>query len=214
MKKMIAAIAAFGFTVMMGSYANAEVYSSYEESTNWRLSQPVVSISGNEAAADAINSNIAEYVNALRSDFENGRYYACGGNYVVHYEDDNVLSISLYLLRQPYGANGNHNNSYDLVFDKNTGEQIPLENYVRITTSDLKQYMAYHSYSQNGRKINQISNYVYEHLNTIPQNYFLEGDGIVCIVFQPYELSSGAMGSCYVKLEPNYIDYLNRKNQW
>ena len=60
MKKMIAAIAAFGFTVMMGSYANAEVYRSYEESTNWRLSQPVVSISGNEAAADAINSNIAE----------------------------------------------------------------------------------------------------------------------------------------------------------
>ena len=132
-------------------------------------------------------------------------------NYTVHYEDDDVLSLSLHFLRLPYGANGNHVTSYDLVYDKTTGERIPLENYVRITLTDLKQYLGGHSYDAQGEKLRSINS---DYIKTVPDNYFLEGNGVVCLVFQPYQLAAGCFGNCYVRLEPQYIEYLNRKNQW
>lgn len=180
-------------------------------STNWKIDYPVVTVGANESAQDAINSDIMNYVGQLRSDFENGKYYICSGNYTVHYEDDDVLSLSLHFLRLPYGANGNHVTSYDLVYDKTTGERIPLENYVRITLTDLKQYLRGHSYSDGGKILRGING---DYVKSVPINYFLEGNGVVCIVFQPYQLAAGCFGNCYVRLEPPYIEYLNRKNQW
>ena len=164
-----------------------------------------------KASKMLFNSDIMNYVGQLRSDFENGKYYICSGNYTVHYEDDDVLSLSLHFLRLPYGANGNHATSYDLVYDKTTGERIPLENYVRITLTDLKQYLRGHSYSDGGKILRGING---DYVESIPINYFLEGNGVVCLVFQPYQLAAGCFGNCYVRLEPQYIEYLNRKNQW
>lgn len=101
--------------------------------------------------------------------------------------------------------------SYDLVYDKTTGERIPLENYVRITLTDLKYYLWGHSYDAQGEKLRSINS---DYIKTVPDNYFLEGNGVVCLVFQPYQLAAGCFGNCYVRLEPQYIEYLNRKNQW
>lgn len=122
-----------------------------------------------------------------------------------------IPKLSLYFLRLPYGANGNHVTSYDLVYDKTTGERIPLENYVRITLTDLKYYLWGHSYDAQGEKLRSINS---DYIKTVPDNYFLEGNGVVCLVFQPYQLAAGCFGNCYVRLEPQYIEYLNRKNQW
>lgn len=122
-----------------------------------------------------------------------------------------IPKLSLYFLRLPYGANGNHVTSYDLVYDKTTGERIPLENYVRITLTDLKYYLWGHSYDAQGEKLRSINS---DYIKMVPDNYFLEGNGVVCLVFQPYQLAAGCFGNCYVRLEPQYIEYLNRKNQW
>ena len=147
MSKVKAIAAALLISVCASTVSFAEVNNFHEEDTNWKIDYPVVTVGANESAQDAINSDIMNYVGQLRSDFESGKYYTCSGKYTVHYEDDDVLSLSLYFLRLPYGANGNHVTSYDLVYDKTTGERIPLENYVRITLTDLKQYLGGHSYS-------------------------------------------------------------------
>lgn len=153
MSKVKAIAAALLISVCASTVSFAEVNNFHEEDTNWKIDYPVVTVGANESTQDAINSDIMNYVGQLRSDFESGKYYICSGNYTVHYEDDDVLSLSLYFLRLPYGANGNHVTSYDLVYDKTTGERIPLENYVRITLTDLKQYLRGHSYSDGGKKL-------------------------------------------------------------
>ncbi len=209
MNKAITAIAAIGASFMIGFSAYASVYTRTEQETNWNMKYPVVTAS----AGEAINEDIQGYYDNLRYAFNQGRYYNCTGTYVVHYEDNDVLSISLYLAGYPYGANGNHVVNYDLVYDKHTGERIPLYNYVRATTKDLEYYMGSHTYSMNGRRL------TYDMLQSrtireVPENYFLEGGGYVCVVFRPYELAAGAMGATYIQLDPKYIEYLNRKNQW
>ena len=157
MSKVKAIAAALLISVCASTVSFAEVNNFHEEDTNWKIDYPVVTVGANESAQDAINSDIMNYVGQLRSDFESGKYYICSGNYIVHYEDDDVLSLSLHFLRLPYGANGNHVTSYDLVYDKTTGERIPLENYVRITLTDLKQYLGGHSYSYGGKILRGIN---------------------------------------------------------
>ena len=106
MSKVKAIAAALLISVCASTISFAEVNNFHEEDANWKIDYPVVTVGANESAQDAINSDIMNYVGQLRSDFENGKYYICSGKYTVHYEDDDVLSLSLYFLRLPYGANG------------------------------------------------------------------------------------------------------------
>lgn len=211
MKKLLCALVIAGSLAAFPSYA--EVSSGQESATNWEVTYPIVSIEGNAEAQDTINADLNSYLDLLRDEFQSGKYYICRERYAVHYEDNDILSISLYQLRLLYGANGNHSISIDLVYDKNTGEKIPLDNYVHATLDDLEYYKWGHSYDQSGHSLvgNKVSSYP---LKAVPGNYFLKGGGVVCVVFQPYKLSYGAAGCCYIELEPDYIEYLNRKNKW
>ena len=194
----------------LGSTAFAEVNSMHEEKINWNLTYPSVIIPDNLAAQDRINTDIMTHIKALRSDFENGEYYMCGGYYKVHYEDEAILSVSLYLYRYPYGANGNHSYSWNIVYDKTNGQKIPLYNYVRITPEDLDLYKYSHTYSESGELLEDVWDV---DITKVPDDYFLPGDGAICIVFSPYSLTAGVYGPTYIKLEPEYIEYLNRKNK-
>lgn len=212
MKKILCGLVLAGSAFMFAMTSFAEVTSGQESATNWDIIYPIVSIAEEVSAQDAVNADLDNYREQLRDDFQNGKYYICNERYMVHYEDNDILSISIYQLRQPYGGNGNHTKSFDLVYDKHTGARIPLENYVHVTKDDLVEYKWGHSYDQRGNLLK--SDWLRaSDIKSVPDNYFLMGDGVVCIVFQPYRLTSGASGCCYIKLEPDYIEYLNRKNQ-
>lgn len=90
MSKVKAIAAALLISVCASTVSFAEVNNIHEEDINWKIDYPVVTVGANESAQDAINSDIMNYVGQLRSDFENGKYYICSGNYTVHYEDDDV----------------------------------------------------------------------------------------------------------------------------
>lgn len=211
MKKFLCALVIAGSLGIFPSYA--AVSSGQESDTNWDVTYPIVSIEGNAEAQDTINADLNDYLEQLREDFQNGKYYICKEYYTVHYEDNDVLSISIYQLRLPYGANGNHSNSFDLVYDKHSGARIPLDNYVHVTVDDLAEYKWAHSYTQGGKPLT-YDEMKFSNFKSVPENYYLIGGGVVCIVFQPYQLAYGAAGCCYIALEPEYIEYLNRKNQW
>lgn len=211
MKKLLCGLVIAGTLCAFPSYA--AVSSGQESATNWDITYPIVSVEGNATAQDSINADLNDYLEQLREDFQNGKYYTCKESYTVHYEDNDILSISIYQLRLPYRAAGSHVKNFDIVYDKNTGERIPLDNYVHATTTDLEQYKWGHSYDQRGGKL-QDRNLNNSHLKEVPDNYFLTGNGVVCVVFQPYILTAGVYGCCYIKLKPEYIEYLNRKNQW
>ena len=213
MKRLVCALALAGSAFIFTIPSFAYVTNGHESGTNWEVTYPIVSIEDNASAQETINADLDSYLEQLRGEFQSGQYYKCTERYTVHYEDNDVLSISIYQLRLPYGANGNHSNSFDLVYDKHSGARIPLDNYVHVTVDDLDQYKWGHSYDQKGNKL-KYENMWRTPLKEVPTNYFLTGGGVVCMVFRPYELTAGAFGSCYIELEPDYIEYLNRKNQW
>ncbi len=188
------------------------VIALHEEKTNWNLTYPVVSIEENKKAEAAINRDIESFIANLRERFDSGFYYTAKGSFEVHSEDATRLSLSLKLFGLPYGANGNHTYTVSLVYDKETGERVPLERYVRVTVSDIELYRGIHTFLWDGTGKSYESTFK-KPIPYIPTNYFLPGDGAVCLVFQPYSLAAGANGSLYIRLEPEYVDYLNRKNQ-
>lgn len=213
MKRLVCALALAGSAFIFTIPSFAYVTNGHESGANWEVTYPIVSIEDNASAQETINADLDSYLEQLRGEFQSGQYYKCTERYTVHYEDNDVLSISIYQLRLPYGANGNHSNSFDLVYDKHSGARIPLDNYVHVTVDDLDQYKWGHSYDQEGNKL-KYENMWRTPLKEVPTNYFLTGGGVVCVVFSPYELTAGVFGSCYIELEPDYIEYLNRKNQW
>lgn len=209
MNKIIKLVIILTGILLIHASASAQVAENNEKQINWSLTYPTVIVENNPTAQEKINTDILKYINELRQDFQLG-YYKCGGIYKLHYEDSSVISLSLYLYRMPYTGNGNHWSNVDLVYDKYTGNRIPLYHYVNATAKDLDLYKSGHSFAQDGTKLKSLKE---ESITRVPDDYFLVGDGIVCITFHSCEIASGAFGPCYIKLEPDYIDYLNRLNK-
>ena len=120
--------------------------------------------------------------------------------------------FGVVLYTTPYGGNGSNEEVIGLVYDKNTGQRIPIYNYVKVTADDVFYYQKGHKYSfSNDRYISPED--VFNHkVDEVPENYFLPGDGSVCLLYGRYELAAGVWGVTCIKPDPEYIDYLNRKN--
>ncbi len=199
----------FAALLAMSGEALAAVSAVHEEKTNWDVTYPSVTAEGK--AAQAINADLLGQISGLKKGFESGEYYRASCSYEVHYEDAGLLSVSMHLFGLPYGANGNHTSTVSLVYDKETGTRVPLENYVHVTLEDLEIYRVAHTYTWDGAPLD-YENTFKEPISYIPTNYFLPGGGAVCLVYEPYDLAPGVYGSVYIRLDPEYVEYLNRKN--
>ena len=208
MGKLKTALLSIGMSMVVGVSVFAQVQEATEMRTNWSLKYPVVTVEGNPAAQAAINADLMERVDHVRADFQSGQYYTAGGWYEVNYEDDSLLSITMALYGYPHGANGNHVWNYAVVYDKNTGNRIPLEHFVRGTIDDLNSLALFSLDSDSGERVKAQSR-----VDRVPAMYFLEGDGVICVQFRAYELAAGVYGSTYVRIDREHADYFNRKNQ-
>lgn len=99
-----------------------------------------------------------------------------------------------------------------LVYDKNTGQRIPIYNYVKVTADNVFYYQKGHTYSFSKNRYISPEDVFNHKVDEVPENYFLPGDGSVCLLYGRYELAAGVWGGTCIKLDPEYIDYLNRKN--
>lgn len=127
------------------------------------------------------------------------------------YEDENLLSLVLYFIRLPYGGNGSNEEAIGLVYDKNTGQRIPIYNYVKVTADDVFYYQKGHTYSFSKDRYISPEDVFNHKVDEVPENYFLPGDGSVCLLYEDMNWQQEYGGTC-IKLDPEYIDYLNRKN--
>ena len=203
--------AAAAVMVALAGEASAAVSAVHEEKTNWDVTYPAVTMEGNPAA-QVINADLMSQISGLKKGFDSGEYYRASCSYEVHYEDAGILSVSLHLFGLPYGANGNHSSVVSVVYDKETGARVPLENYVHVTLEDLEIYRYGHTYTWDGAPM-EYENTFKEPISYIPTHYFLPGGGAVCLVYEPYDLAPGVYGSLYIRLAPEYVEYLNRKNR-
>lgn len=199
------------FILLMVSSCFAFVDEGKQSYTNLDMSYPIVYLD-DANVQNKINTDIANYIWQFKNRYDRGEFYSGNMKYYVKYEDDNLLSI---VLEQEWFRGGAAHDYYvqrGLVYDKKTGERIPLSYFVPI--KDAKQLL----YSGIFSGITKLYNWQHKQISNdcrtgrVSQDYYLGGNGTVYLLYQPYELGSFADGVVSVEFTPTAIDYFKRLN--
>lgn len=175
-----------------------------------KLEYPLVYLNNIEAQ-NKINTDIAKYVYELKDNYDKGYFYDGYMNYSVKYEDEQYLSVTLTRYFNGGGAHGLYNVK-GLVYDKKTGNRVPLSYFVTIKSPkqieySLRGYVA-QLYNERMQQIYLGNN----HVTKISEDYYLAGNGIIYLIYQPYQLSSFSEGATRVRLDNVALDYIKRTN--
>ena len=153
----------------------------------------------------------------FKNDYYTGQFVSGKFTYKLKYEDDTYISIMLVDNRYiSPGAAHSIISAMCVTYDKNSGEKLPLAYFVKLTPSDLNTIISMPLYDENNRLIpykeSNKEDYIKSGHAEISSNYYLEGNGKIALVYQPYALASFAHGFTHITLDSNIIDYFNRKN--
>ena len=189
--------------VMLAVPTYATVVTGSQSDVNMELKYPLV-YTNNMFAQKAINTDIANYVLYAKSVYYDQHAYQVKQNYKVTYEDSQVVSILLTTYHYHAGSAHGMYNTKGLVYNKITGQRIPLYNYVKIANPQ-----------QIERGINsgilRFYSEGHKKADLLP-NYYLKGKGAIGLVYQPYELGPFSYGNTFVEFSPKAIEYFNRMN--
>lgn len=200
-------------TTLTASMASASVQTGSIQKVNLDLKYPLV-YTQNQTAQKTINQDIATWVYDSKKGYDTGEFYSVETQYEVTYEDDSVISLELINLSYPAGA-AHEWVSYDcIVYNKKTGNRIPLYNYVRIRNADQLETgilsMVLPLYNESDEEVEYDSEDW--PVNRVSQDYLLRGGGTIDLVYQPYELGPFSDGAISIRFSPEAINYFNRMN--
>lgn len=203
----------FLITALTASVASASVQTGSIQKINLDLKYPPV-YTQNQTAQKKINQDIATWVYNSKRDYDNGEFLSVETQYEVTYEDDSVISIMFVNLSYPAGV-AHQWTSYDgIVYDKRTGNRIPLYNYVHIRNAQQLEDGLYSGvlslHDESGEEITYDgTNWPVERVS---QDYLLRGGGTIDLLYSPYELAPFAAGATSIRFDPEAINYFNRMN--
>lgn len=213
MLKKLCITTALGIMVSGVSYAS--VVSETIVEGKLRLTYPVV-YTDNKVAQTAIFNDIWSYVLKAKEDYYNGIAYEVFQGYEVTYEDDQVISILLNTGKNYKGAAHGTYSTRGLVYDKNTGQRIPLYNYVRVANAQQLEDGINEDILNFYTSASKRKTYLpkYKHIMDVTDNYYLPGNGYVKLIYQPYVLGPFNDGVTFIEFSPEAIEYFNRMNNW
>ena len=191
---------------------SAKVVTGTQEDTNMKLKYPLV-YTDNLLSQRAINTDIASYVGQARKMYYNDHIYQVNQSYDVTYEDKNLVSLMLTTSYYHAGAAHGMYHVQGLVYNKMTGQRIPLYNYVKIASAkqlDQGVRSGILGFYNGAHKKDSI--HEGWAVNYASDNYILRGHGVVELIYQPYELGPYAMGKTFIQFTPKAIEYFNRMN--
>ena len=203
----------FLITALTASVASASVQTGSIQKINLDLKYPLV-YTQNQTAQKKINQDIATWVYNSKRDYDNGEFLSVETQYEVTYEDDSVISIMFVNLSYPAGV-AHQWTSYDgIVYDKRTGNRVPLYNYVHIRNAQQLEDGLYSGvlslHDESGEEITYDgTNWPVERVS---QDYLLRGGGTIDLLYSPYELAPFAAGATSIRFDPEAINYFNRMN--
>lgn len=203
----------FLITALTASVASASVQTGSIQKINLDLKYPLV-YTQNQTAQKKINQDIATWVYNSKRDYDNGEFLSVETQYEVTYEDDSVISIMFVNLSYPAGV-AHQWTSYDgIVYDKRTGNRIPLYNYVHIRNAQQLEDGLYSGvlslHDESGEEITYDgTNWPVERVS---QDYLLRGGGTIDLLYSPYELAPFAAGATSIRFDPEAVNYFNRMN--
>jgi len=196
--------------------AQAEVRTLTEESGAYKLTYPAV-VTENAAAQQRINTDILKCVREYKREVRFGkpaeentpRAYTGFIDYKVVRDDEKLLSLLLYKYRYTGGAHGT--TVVDgLVYDKQNGVRLPLEKFLRITPEELREEVTRALYTLEDGQLIAKEGYWPQELTKVPQDYYIDKDGTVGLIFQQYEIAPYAAGITVARLTAERAEYYNR----
>jgi hypothetical protein len=197
--------------------SEASVEEHKASAQNYKMSYPIVYVDNNQAAQDKINADLYRYIAAFRDDYNAGKFFNGKFSYDVQYEDDKVVSLTLEDYRYREGAAHGYNYTRGVSYDKATGEKLPLYYYVKIRPEDKALILRQPIYNESGKHVRREKTFADSQAGynetKLTDNYYMAGNGELVLIYPPYELGPYYLGTLYVHLSPDIIDYLNRKNQ-
>ncbi|WP_251423360.1 DUF3298 and DUF4163 domain-containing protein [Veillonella agrestimuris] len=192
--------------------SHAYVVDQTQVDGNMKLSYPLV-YESNQDVQHKINTDIARYVVAEKAYYESGAAQSVDLTYEVAYEDADYLSIILTPYHYTGGAHGMYNR-IGRVYNKHTGDVVPLSYFVRIDSPmELTNGLRNNTLtleSQTG-SIETMQNDTWNEVPYISDNYALRGNGNIDLIYQPYEMGPYAYGAMRIRITPEATAALNMK---
>lgn len=195
----------------------ASVQSHRESDDGYTLEYPLVYVE-NKSAQDKINADIYRYVASFKKDFvhsysktptRDGIRHA-SLNYHVKYEDDLLISIVFIHSRYMYAALHESFKNYGVVYDKGSGERIPLGYFFKITLNDLQGCYISRVYDWNDKPVEQSNTKDFAP-RRLTEEYYLLGDGGIALLYNPNELSSWSSHATTIRFTKQDVDYYNQR---
>ena len=173
------------------SPAAASIWTATETGDYYQLTYPV--FEGDDPdIQEAINADI--YTRASQTaDANQGESYTTSFHYKLKMENDRYLSLVFLPGGYPKGAIHGMYTGVGVVYDKTTGEQLPLSYFADVTLDDLiRLWEEGELYNYEGKKIPDFS--LFGPPKRVPEDYFLTYDGKIFVTFCPYELGPYSQG--------------------
>ena len=164
------------------------------------LQYPVVN-TGNKMVSEAINADIDAFIEKEAAG-EGGDISLHTMEYSTKLDDDNVLAF-LFIQSIGYKGAAHPNTKVDtLVYDKTTGKQKVLSDYVDITLDEVMQIAQVEYYGVRGGKRNHTPQFT---PTKMPKDFYPDKEGNIWILFQKYELGPGFEDPSMVKIPASKV---------
>ncbi|WP_281519007.1 hypothetical protein [Acidaminococcus timonensis] len=200
-KTMLAALA---FCLSLSVPAFAKVESEQARIADLEMTWPVVETK-NKKADGLINKDIKSFMDDFRAGFVDRKFTSGRTWYETKYEDNQLVSLVLSDLRSE--GNENKVRTRGVVYELDTGSRLPLSAFVRVTMADLNGYLASQCYNSSDVKIHPD-----KQVTRVPEDFFLNPDGSISILFQTKEVGGLLDGPVYIRLSQSDLRELNARN--
>lgn len=200
-KTMLAALA---FCLSLSVPAFAKVESEEARIADLEMTWPVVETK-NKKADSLINKDIKSFMDDFRAGFVDRKFTSGRTWYETKYEDNQLVSLVLSDLRSE--GNENKVRTRGVVYELDTGSRLPLSAFVRMTVADLNGYLASQCYNSSDVKIHPD-----KQVTRVPEDFFLNPDGSISILFQTKEVGGLLDGPVYIRLSQSDLRELNARN--
>ena len=200
-KTMLAALA---FCLSLSVPAFAKVESEQARIADLEMTWPVVETK-NKKADGLINKDIKSFMDDFRAGFVDRKFTSGRTWYETKYEDNQLVSLVLSDLRSE--GNENKVRTRGVVYELDTGSRLPLSAFVRVTVADLNGYLTSQCYNSSDVKIHPD-----KQVTRVPEDFFLNPDGSISILFQTKEVGGLLDGPVYIRLSQSDLRELNARN--
>ena len=171
-----------------------------KEVVGGKLQYPVLNL-GNKAVSEAINADIDAFVEKEKS-VDGGDIVRHSMEYSTMFDDDNVIAFLFTQSIEYKGAAHPETKVDTLVYDKKSGKQKMLSDYVDISLPEVLQIANEEYYGVKGGKRNHTPQFT---PTKMPKDFYPDKEGNIWIVFQRYELGPGVEGPSAVKIPASRV---------